>query len=160
MCQLYTYFFFKLQFPRKAFEIPAQRYSKFKKFMNTPSSGDSKPKLYLKLSKKEHSSLYSKGEHILNIRFRSGSRRSLWGLCVFFGRWRLGCFKDSELWSHWHFHCEQCFLWTILQQWNRTAATERLQSLQLEIKQWVPQQIIHSCGKQLRKHPASNEGWV
>ncbi|NXA61551.1 ZGRF1 protein, partial [Mohoua ochrocephala] len=57
---------------RKAFEIPTQRYSKFKKFMNTPASfdGDSKPKLYLKLSRKEHSSLYSKGKHILNIRFK------------------------------------------------------------------------------------------
>ncbi|XP_032916670.1 protein ZGRF1 isoform X6 [Catharus ustulatus] len=49
---------------RKAFEIPTQRYSKFKKFMNTPASfgADSKPKLYLKLSKKEHSSLYSKDD--------------------------------------------------------------------------------------------------
>ncbi|NXM09531.1 ZGRF1 protein, partial [Tyrannus savana] len=49
---------------RKAFEIQTQRYSKFKKFMNTPASldGDSKPKLYLKLSKKEHSSLYSKDD--------------------------------------------------------------------------------------------------
>ncbi|XP_039566684.1 protein ZGRF1 isoform X1 [Passer montanus] len=49
---------------RKAFEIPTQRYSKFKKFMNTPASfdGDSKPKLYLKLSRKEHSSLYSKDD--------------------------------------------------------------------------------------------------
>ncbi|OWK55275.1 Protein ZGRF1 [Lonchura striata] len=49
---------------RKAFEIPAQRYSKFKKFMNTPASfdGDTKPKLYLKLSRKEHSSLYSKDD--------------------------------------------------------------------------------------------------
>ncbi|XP_027514712.1 protein ZGRF1 isoform X3 [Corapipo altera] len=49
---------------RRAFEIQTQRYSKFKKFMNTPASldGDSKPKLYLKLSKKEHSSLYSKDD--------------------------------------------------------------------------------------------------
>ncbi|KFO61969.1 Uncharacterized protein C4orf21, partial [Corvus brachyrhynchos] len=49
---------------RKAFEIPTQRYSKFKKFMNTPASfdGDSKAKLYLKLSRKEHSSLYSKDD--------------------------------------------------------------------------------------------------
>ncbi|XP_059699608.1 protein ZGRF1 isoform X1 [Haemorhous mexicanus] len=49
---------------RKAFEIPTQRYSKFKKFMNTPAScdGDSKSKLYLKLSRKEHSSLYSKDD--------------------------------------------------------------------------------------------------
>ncbi|XP_074398004.1 5'-3' DNA helicase ZGRF1 isoform X2 [Zonotrichia albicollis] len=49
---------------RKAFEIPTQKYSKFKKFMNTPASfdGDSKPKLYLKLSRKEHSSLYSKDD--------------------------------------------------------------------------------------------------
>ncbi|XP_066174450.1 5'-3' DNA helicase ZGRF1 [Sylvia atricapilla] len=49
---------------RKAFEIPTQRYSKFKKFINTPASfdGDSKPKLYLKLSRKEHSSLYSKDD--------------------------------------------------------------------------------------------------
>ncbi|XP_027529074.1 protein ZGRF1-like isoform X3 [Neopelma chrysocephalum] len=49
---------------RKAFEIQTQRYSKFKKFVNTPASldGDSKPKLYLKLSKKEHSSLYSKDD--------------------------------------------------------------------------------------------------
>ncbi|XP_068868579.1 5'-3' DNA helicase ZGRF1 isoform X2 [Aphelocoma coerulescens] len=49
---------------RKAFEIPTQRYSKFKKFINTPASfdGDSKAKLYLKLSRKEHSSLYSKDD--------------------------------------------------------------------------------------------------
>ncbi|XP_015479486.1 protein ZGRF1 isoform X2 [Parus major] len=49
---------------RKAFEIPSQKYSKFKKFMNTPTSfdGDSKSKLYLKLSRKEHSSLYSKDD--------------------------------------------------------------------------------------------------
>ncbi|KAJ7417580.1 hypothetical protein WISP_63752 [Willisornis vidua] len=49
---------------RKAFEIQTQRYSKFKKFMSSPASldGDSKPKLYLKLSKKEHSSFYSKDD--------------------------------------------------------------------------------------------------
>ncbi|XP_068009925.1 5'-3' DNA helicase ZGRF1 [Melanerpes formicivorus] len=47
---------------RKAFETQSQRYSKFKKFMNTPELEDSKPKLYLKLSRKEHSSLYSKDD--------------------------------------------------------------------------------------------------
>ncbi|XP_009081144.1 PREDICTED: protein ZGRF1, partial [Acanthisitta chloris] len=49
---------------RKTFEIQAQRYSKFKKPLNTPASldGDSKTKLYLKLSRKEHSSLYSKDD--------------------------------------------------------------------------------------------------
>ncbi|KAM6301330.1 5'-3' DNA helicase ZGRF1 [Aegotheles albertisi] len=49
---------------RKAFEIQTQRCSKFKKLMNTPASfdGDSKTKLYLKLSKKEHYSLYSKDD--------------------------------------------------------------------------------------------------
>ncbi|NXR21961.1 ZGRF1 protein, partial [Cinclus mexicanus] len=48
---------------RKAFEIPTQRYSKLKKFMNTSASfGDSKSKLYLKLSRKEHSSLYSRDD--------------------------------------------------------------------------------------------------
>lgn len=78
----------------------------------------------------------------------------------FFGRWHLGCFQDSKLWSHRYFHCKQCFLWTILQQWNRIAATEGLQSLQLEIKQWVPQQSTQNYGKQLRENPASNEGWV
>lgn len=72
--------------------------------------------------------------------FKGGSGRGWWGLCVVFGRWHLGCFQDSELWSHWYFHCKQCFLWTILQQWDRIATTERLQSLQLEIQQWVPQQ--------------------
>ncbi|NXH69170.1 ZGRF1 protein, partial [Hydrobates tethys] len=49
---------------RKAFEIQTQRCSKFKKFMNTPArfEGDSKNKLYLKLSRKEHYSLYSKDD--------------------------------------------------------------------------------------------------
>ncbi|NXN10607.1 ZGRF1 protein, partial [Indicator maculatus] len=47
---------------RKAFETQTQRYCKFKKFMNTPEFEDSKPKLYLKLSRKEHSSLYSKDD--------------------------------------------------------------------------------------------------
>nr|XP_009479197.1 PREDICTED: protein ZGRF1 [Pelecanus crispus] len=49
---------------RKAFEIQSQRCSKFKKFMNTPArcDGDSKTKLYLKLSRKEHYSLYSKDD--------------------------------------------------------------------------------------------------
>ncbi|NXX11947.1 ZGRF1 protein, partial [Podargus strigoides] len=49
---------------RKAFEIQTQWRSKFKKFMNTPArfDGDSKTKLYLKLSRKEHSSLYSKDD--------------------------------------------------------------------------------------------------
>ncbi|XP_009948782.1 PREDICTED: protein ZGRF1 [Leptosomus discolor] len=49
---------------RKAFEIQAQRCSKFKKFMNTPAifDGDSKTKLYLKLSRKEHYSFYSKDD--------------------------------------------------------------------------------------------------
>lgn len=70
MCQLFTYFFLKLHFNRKAFEIQTQRCSKFKKFMNTPArfDGDFKTKLYLKLSRKEHYSLYSKGKQILNIR--------------------------------------------------------------------------------------------
>ncbi|NXX44100.1 ZGRF1 protein, partial [Tricholaema leucomelas] len=47
---------------RKAFETQTQRYSKFKKFMNTPEFEDSKPKLYLKLSRKEHYSVYSKDD--------------------------------------------------------------------------------------------------
>ncbi|XP_064918357.1 5'-3' DNA helicase ZGRF1 isoform X6 [Columba livia] len=49
---------------RKAFEIQTQRCSKFKKFMNTPArfDGDFKTKLYLKLSRKEHYSLYSKDD--------------------------------------------------------------------------------------------------
>ncbi|NXV24054.1 ZGRF1 protein, partial [Cepphus grylle] len=49
---------------RKAFEMQAQRCSKVKKFMNTParSDADSKTKLYLKLSRKEHYSLYSKDD--------------------------------------------------------------------------------------------------
>ncbi|KAF1417797.1 Protein ZGRF1, partial [Spheniscus humboldti] len=49
---------------RKAFEIQTQRCSKFKKLMNTPArfDGDSKTKLYLKLSRKEHYSLYSKDD--------------------------------------------------------------------------------------------------
>ncbi|KGL95880.1 Uncharacterized protein C4orf21, partial [Charadrius vociferus] len=49
---------------RKAFEIQTQRCSKFKKFMNTSArfDGDSKTKLYLKLNRKEHYSLYSKDD--------------------------------------------------------------------------------------------------
>ncbi|KAM6400741.1 5'-3' DNA helicase ZGRF1 [Pluvialis apricaria] len=49
---------------RKAFEIQTQRCSKFKKFMNTTArfDGDSKTKLYLKLNRKEHYSLYSKDD--------------------------------------------------------------------------------------------------
>ncbi|NXG81711.1 ZGRF1 protein, partial [Stercorarius parasiticus] len=49
---------------RKAFEMQTQRCSKFKKFMNTPARFDaeSKTKLYLKLSRKEHYSLYSKDD--------------------------------------------------------------------------------------------------
>ncbi|NXQ89296.1 ZGRF1 protein, partial [Nyctibius grandis] len=49
---------------RKAFEIQTQRCSKFKKFMNTPArfDDDSKNKLYLKLSRKDHYSLYSKDD--------------------------------------------------------------------------------------------------
>ncbi|XP_069625813.1 5'-3' DNA helicase ZGRF1 [Haliaeetus albicilla] len=49
---------------RKAFEIQTQRCRKFKKMMNTPArfDGDSKTKLYLKLSRKEHYSLYSKDD--------------------------------------------------------------------------------------------------
>ncbi|XP_074011107.1 5'-3' DNA helicase ZGRF1 [Numenius arquata] len=49
---------------RKAFEMQTQRCSKFKKFMNTPArfDADSKNKLYLKLSRKEHYSLYSKDD--------------------------------------------------------------------------------------------------
>ncbi|KFV98162.1 Uncharacterized protein C4orf21, partial [Eurypyga helias] len=49
---------------RKAFEIQTQPCSKFKKFMNTSArfDGDSKTKLYLRLSRKEHYSLYSKDD--------------------------------------------------------------------------------------------------
>ncbi|NXJ97954.1 ZGRF1 protein, partial [Corythaixoides concolor] len=49
---------------RRAFEIQAQQCSKFKKFMNTHArfDDDSKSKLYLKLSRKEHYSLYSKDD--------------------------------------------------------------------------------------------------
>ncbi|XP_061848194.1 protein ZGRF1 isoform X1 [Colius striatus] len=49
---------------RRAFEIQTQRCSKFKKYMNIPDryDGDSKTKLYLKLSRKEHYSLYSKDD--------------------------------------------------------------------------------------------------
>ncbi|XP_074760014.1 5'-3' DNA helicase ZGRF1 [Athene noctua] len=49
---------------RKAFEIQTKRCGKFKNFMNTPArfDGDSKTKLYLKLSRKEHYSLYSKDD--------------------------------------------------------------------------------------------------
>ncbi|XP_010123209.1 PREDICTED: protein ZGRF1 [Chlamydotis macqueenii] len=49
---------------RKAFEIQTQRCSKFKKLRNTPAGfdGDAKTKLYLKLSRKEHYSLYSKDD--------------------------------------------------------------------------------------------------
>ncbi|KFP90414.1 Uncharacterized protein C4orf21, partial [Apaloderma vittatum] len=49
---------------RKVFETQTQRCSKFKKFMHMPAmfDGDSKTKLYLKLSKKEHYSLYSKDD--------------------------------------------------------------------------------------------------
>ncbi|NXI55502.1 ZGRF1 protein, partial [Chloroceryle aenea] len=49
---------------RKAFEIQTQRCSKFKKFMNasTRFDDDSKTKLYLKLCRKEHYSLYSKDD--------------------------------------------------------------------------------------------------
>ncbi|KAF4802746.1 protein ZGRF1 isoform X4 [Turdus rufiventris] len=63
---------------RKAFEIPTQRYSKFKKFVPASFGGDSKPKLYLKLSKKEHSSLYSKVcVHALLVCNASGELASL-----------------------------------------------------------------------------------
>ncbi|KFR17004.1 Uncharacterized protein C4orf21, partial [Opisthocomus hoazin] len=49
---------------RKAFEIQTQRCSKFKKFMNTPAGfdGDTKNKLYLRLSRREHYSVYSKDD--------------------------------------------------------------------------------------------------
>ncbi|KAM9026029.1 LOW QUALITY PROTEIN: 5'-3' DNA helicase ZGRF1 [Ara ararauna] len=49
---------------RKGFEIQTQLHRKFKKLMNTPArfDGDSKNKLYLKLSRKEHYSLYSKDD--------------------------------------------------------------------------------------------------
>ncbi|NXY72669.1 ZGRF1 protein, partial [Glareola pratincola] len=49
---------------RKAFEMQTQQCSKFKKLMNTPArfDADSKTKLYLKLSRKEHYSLYSKDD--------------------------------------------------------------------------------------------------
>lgn len=36
--------------------------------VHAESDGDSKSKLYLKLSRKEHYSLFSKGKKILNIR--------------------------------------------------------------------------------------------
>ncbi|XP_025957524.2 5'-3' DNA helicase ZGRF1 isoform X5 [Dromaius novaehollandiae] len=49
---------------RKAFEIQTKQFNKLKKFMNTRAKfdGDSKSKLYLKLSRKEHSSVYSKDD--------------------------------------------------------------------------------------------------
>ncbi|NXH16506.1 ZGRF1 protein, partial [Bucco capensis] len=47
---------------RKAFEIQTPRYSKFKKFTSARFDDDSKPKLYLKLSIKEHYSHYSKDD--------------------------------------------------------------------------------------------------
>nr|XP_047922428.1 protein ZGRF1 isoform X3 [Anser cygnoides] len=49
---------------RKAYEIQTQRCSKFKKFMNVHGKfdGDSKNKLYVKLSRKEHYSVYSKDD--------------------------------------------------------------------------------------------------
>ncbi|KGL83720.1 Uncharacterized protein C4orf21, partial [Tinamus guttatus] len=49
---------------RKAFEIQTKQFKKLKKFMNTHANfdGDSKHKLYLKLSRKEHSSTYSKDD--------------------------------------------------------------------------------------------------
>ncbi|NXY89286.1 ZGRF1 protein, partial [Alcedo cyanopectus] len=49
---------------RKAFEIQTQRCSKFKKFMNESArlEDDSKSKLYLKLCRREHYSLYSKDD--------------------------------------------------------------------------------------------------
>ncbi|NWU96767.1 ZGRF1 protein, partial [Upupa epops] len=49
---------------RKTFEIQTQRCMKFRRLMHTPDSfnGDSKSKLYLKLSRKEHYSLYSKDD--------------------------------------------------------------------------------------------------
>ncbi|NXP50751.1 ZGRF1 protein, partial [Heliornis fulica] len=49
---------------RKAFEIQTQQCSKFKKFRNIPDrfDGDCKKKLYLKLSRREHYSFYSKDD--------------------------------------------------------------------------------------------------
>ncbi|NXW54028.1 ZGRF1 protein, partial [Eurystomus gularis] len=49
---------------RKAFEIQTQRCSKFKKFMNASArfDDDSKAKLYLRLCRREHYSLYSKDD--------------------------------------------------------------------------------------------------
>lgn len=66
---LITHFLWKLQLNRKGYEI-GTRCSKLKKLMNVhaESDGDSKSKLYLKLSRKEHYSLFSKGKKILNIR--------------------------------------------------------------------------------------------
>uniref|UniRef100_A0A8C2T7C4 5'-3' DNA helicase ZGRF1 n=1 Tax=Coturnix japonica TaxID=93934 RepID=A0A8C2T7C4_COTJA len=51
-------------FVRKGYEIRTQWCSKLKKLMNVhaESDGDSKSKLYLKLSRKEHYSLYSKDD--------------------------------------------------------------------------------------------------
>ncbi|NWI11258.1 ZGRF1 protein, partial [Crypturellus soui] len=49
---------------RKSFEMQTKQFNKLKKFMNTHANfdGDSKRKLYLKLSRKEHSSTYSKDD--------------------------------------------------------------------------------------------------
>lgn len=70
MYQMITCFFWKLQFNRKGYEIRTRWCSKLKKLRNVhaESDGDSKNKLYLKLSSKEHYSLYSKGKKILSIR--------------------------------------------------------------------------------------------
>ncbi|XP_068797917.1 5'-3' DNA helicase ZGRF1 isoform X5 [Struthio camelus] len=49
---------------RKAFEIQTKQLNKLKKFTNAQAKfdGDSKRKLYLKLSRREHSSIYSKDD--------------------------------------------------------------------------------------------------
>ncbi|XP_019377530.1 PREDICTED: protein ZGRF1 isoform X2 [Gavialis gangeticus] len=49
---------------RKAFDVQRKQFSKLKKFMmlHARVDGDSKNKIYLKLSRKEHSSMYSKDD--------------------------------------------------------------------------------------------------
>lgn len=157
-----VYIFFKLLFPRKAFEIPAQRYSKFKKFMNTPASfdGDSKPKLYLKLSRKEHSSLYSKGEHILHIRFKRGQWEKLMRTLYFF-------FAD-DIWvvsKTLNFDPIDTFIASSA--FFGPSSNNEIELLPLKgysPSNWRSNSEFHSsiqnCGKQLRTKPASNEGWV
>ncbi|XP_068797922.1 5'-3' DNA helicase ZGRF1 isoform X7 [Struthio camelus] len=65
---------------RKAFEIQTKQLNKLKKFTNAQAKfdGDSKRKLYLKLSRREHSSIYSKVlVHALLVCNASGELTSL-----------------------------------------------------------------------------------